>query len=139
MRIQPAILLLLTLPVLPLPAEPTLIAHREIPSLDPRTVDRIYTGKVIEVNGIRITPVNLPPGNPLRERFLRICLAQDEERYTGYWTVRRYVGKGIPPRELPSSAEVVRFVAQTAGAIGYVDSGDIEPGADIRLLPFQAP
>ncbi len=134
MRIPLAILLFSGLPVL---ADPAIIGHAGIQPLDPTTLQRIYTGKVVEVNGTRVTPVNLPPGSELRTRFLRDYLKQDEDKYTGYWTVRRYVGKGTPPRELKNAAEVGQFVAKTAGAIGYIDDTDLTP--DINVLLRQAP
>ena len=38
-----------------------------------------------------------------------IELSRDEARYTAYWTVRRYVGKGVPPLEVASTADVIRL------------------------------
>ena len=80
---------------------------------------------------MRVSPVNLPPGNALRVRFLNLYLGQDDEKYIGYWTVRRYVGKGTPPRELDSVDEVIRYVSKTTGAIGYVDEHDSTAGLAI--------
>lgn len=114
-------------------AEPTLIGHPGLPSLDRIMVQRIYTGRIVELDGVRVTPVDLPPGSPLRARFLGAILDQDEGKYTGYWTVRRYVGKGTPPGILGSPAEVIDFVRKTPGAIGYVDEGDLRPGLEVLL------
>ena len=83
---------------------------------------------------MRVTPVNLPPGNAIRESFLRDFLAQDEDTYSGYWTVRRYVGKGTPPKELNSSAAVVEYVSKTEGAIGYIDSAETAVGVKVLLV-----
>ena len=105
-------------------------------ALDRSTIERIYTGRVVEVDGVRVTPVNLPAGNAIRESFLRDFLAQDEDKYTGYWTVRRYVGKGTPPRVLSSTTEVLEFVSRNAGAIGYIDGyvdGDATRGVTTLL------
>jgi ABC-type phosphate transport system substrate-binding protein len=134
MRILLILLLCCTLPVL---ADPTIIGHPGLSPLDPATLQRIYTGKVVELNGARVTPVNLPPGNALRTRFLRNYLEQDEDKYTGYWTVRRYVGKGSPPRELGNPEEVTNFIAKTAGAIGYVDETELTP--EVKVLLQKSP
>ncbi|NEV62609.1 hypothetical protein [Thiorhodococcus minor] len=131
MRILPTILLLSTLG--PALAQPVVIGHAGLQPLDRKTLERIYTGRIVEIGGVRVTPVNLPQGNELREAFLRHYLSQDENKYTGYWTVRRYVGKGTPPPELPSSAEVVEFVSKTEGAIGYVESVEVPEGVQILL------
>jgi hypothetical protein len=53
---------------------------------------------VVEVGGVTVAAVNLRSGNTVRAHFLRTYLNQDEEKYTAYWTVRRYIGKGTPPR-----------------------------------------
>ena len=130
MRIPLTLLLISALPVL---ADPVIIGHQGLPPLDAKTLERIYTGKVVELNGVRLTPVNLPPRSTLRERFLQDYLGQDEGKYTGYWTVRRYIGKGTPPRELDNTAEVIQFISHTTGAIGYVDEADVNPDTPVLL------
>ncbi len=119
----------------PVVAEPVIIGHRSLPALDVQTLRRIYTGRVVQLDGIRLVPLNLPVGNDLRERFLRDYLEQDEGKYTGYWTVRRYVGKGTPPKELADSEQVIRYVESESGAIGYVDEASLPPGAKVLLRP----
>lgn len=131
MRILTAILLLICAP--PLLADAIVIGHPGMQPLDLTTLQRIYTGKVVEVNGTRVTPVNLPPGNPLRVEFLATYLGESDAKYIGYWTVRRYVGKGTPPRELDSIDAVIQFVSKTAGAIGYIDDDRVKPGVDVIL------
>ena len=132
MRILPIILLLSALSSVI--ADPVIVGHPGVPPLDRPTLERIYTGRVVEIGGVRVTPVNLPSGSPIRDDFLRGYLDQDEDKYTGYWTVRRYIGKGAPPRELATPAEVIDFVSKTAGAIGYVDRAEVGQGVRI-LLP----
>ena len=115
----------------PLMAEPVIIGHSGMQPLELLTLQRIYTGRVVEVSGERINPVNLPPGDPIRAKFLRAYLNQDDSEYIGYWTVRRYVGKGAPPRELGRAHEIIQFVTKTPGAIGYVDERDLTPEANV--------
>lgn len=109
------------------------IGHAGIKRLDAPTVARIYTGKVIEVDGISVTAVNANAGSQVRNRFLQAFLNQDEDKYTAYWTVRRYIGKGASPRELVRSSDVISFVNTTPGAIGYIDEADVQPGLNILL------
>lgn len=109
------------------------IAHPSVPKTDLVTLQRIYTGKVIEINSVSIVPFNAATGSPERNRFLRDFLQQDEEKYTGYWTVRRYIGKGTPPRELGSAAEMIGTVQSTPGAIGYIYESEWKPGITVIL------
>lgn len=121
--------------LLPLPALATVIVigHPSLPKLDEVTIQKIFTGKVIDIGGVNVVAVNAGSGSPLRSRFLQQYLNQDEEKYTAYWTVRRYIGKGTPPRELPGSAEILQFVQSTPGAIGYIDDADNKPGLNVLL------
>ncbi len=109
------------------------IGHASIKRLDAPTLARIYTGRVIEVDGIAVTAINANAGSEVRTRFLQVFLNQDEDKYTAYWTVRRYIGKGASPREMRKSSEVIRFVTSTPGAIGYIDVSDLQPGLNVLL------
>lgn len=111
------------------------VAHPDVRKLDLTTVQRIYTGKVVELSGQRVSPVNLAAGHPLRQRFLADFLQSDEPRYQAYWTVRRYVGKGVPPREFANSSEVIAHVLVTPGGIAYVDEADVPAGVNVVARP----
>ena len=111
--------------------EVVVIGNSNVPKMDAATVQKIYTGKFISVSGINVTPVGLKPGTAARNRFLQDFLNQDEEKYTGYWTVRRYIGKGAPPAELTSAAEVINHVQNTPGAVGYLDEAELKPGLNV--------
>ena len=109
------------------------IGHPGIKRLDAPTLARIYTGRVIEVDGVPVTAINANAGSDVRTRFLQGFLNQDEDKYIAYWTVRRYIGKGASPREISKSSEVIRFVTSTPGAIGYIDVSDLQPGLNVLL------
>lgn len=109
------------------------IGHPNLRQLDAQMVAKIYTGKVIEINGVSVTAVNANSGSTVRNRFLQVYLNQDEDKYTAYWTVRRYIGKGASPRELPRSSDVINFVNSTPGAIGYINEADVQPGINVLL------
>lgn len=109
------------------------IGHPTVRKLDAATLQRIFTGKTIEVDGVRVQPVNAAPGLPVRQRFLSQYLQTDEDQYVGYWTVRRYVGKGTPPPEVKQPSEMIEMVGRTPGAIGYLDETDLVPGLNVLL------
>ena len=111
------------------------IAHPGVPRVDAATLQRLYMGRAIEVAGSPVAVVNAAPGTGARERFLGQVLNLDNERYVAYWTVRRHVGKGVPPREFRSSAEIVEYVQATPGALGYIPPGDLRPGLNVVFRP----
>jgi ABC-type phosphate transport system substrate-binding protein len=111
------------------------VGHPSVPKLDLSSLQRLYTGRVVEVDGRNITVVNGLPGSTARQRFLEQVLQQDDDKYRAYWTVRRHVGKGAPPRELRDAAEVLAYVQATPGAVGYVMANELRPGALVVVWP----
>lgn len=112
-----------------------LVAHPGVASIDLSTAQRLWTGRAVRVGEVPVTVVNLSSPQSLRDRFLRRVVGQDNDNYLAYWTVRRHVGKGTPPRELANEADVLRHVAATPGAIGYVSAAALPPGANVVLRP----
>ena len=117
---------------LPAAADVVVVGNANLPKLDAETLNKIYTGRVIQVGGVSVLPVNLKPGNKLRGQFLSELLNSDDERYIAYWTVRRYIGKGVPPREMDGS-EMLNFIQATPGALGYVEGSEVKPGMNVLL------
>ena len=127
-----AALLAVTSPVL---ADDALavIAHAPLRGIDAEALKRIYSGRMVELDGQPLRPVHLGAGAPLRRHFLAAVLQQSDEDHIAYWTVRRYIGKGAPPRELGTTAEVIAHVQRTPGAIGYIDAAELKPGMHLLL------
>lgn len=107
------------------------IGSAQLPKLDAATVQKLYTGRVVEIAGSPVIVVNAAPGTSARRRFLAAYLGQDEEKFIAYWTVRRFIGKGLPPREIDPSAAVIQFVQANPNAIGYIDADDLRPGLNV--------
>lgn len=97
-----------------------LIAHENVPEINKEILNKVYLGKLNSVKEINLVPVNSKAGSFERTTFLKEFLHQDDERYIGYWNVRRYIGKGSPPIEINTSEDIIHFVENNAGAIAYV-------------------
>lgn len=108
------------------------IAHKTTPVMDANTISRLYMGKAIEVDGVAINPVNLSSGTELRTRFMTQVVGKDDDAYIAYWVVRRSIGRGFPPKEFSSPSEVLNYVKNTPGAIGYIDEKDVT--SDMHIL-----
>lgn len=70
-------------------------------------------------DGSKIQPVNLPASSPLRRVFSQTVLGATPEELEQYWNDRYFHGVS-PPFILGSEQAVLRFVAETPGAVGYV-------------------
>ncbi|MBN2193102.1 MAG: substrate-binding domain-containing protein [Polyangiaceae bacterium] len=76
-------------------------------------------------NGERITPLNLPKQSPHRGAFDRAVLGLSPEESERYWIDRKIRGGAPPPATAPEPGAVVRVVAQSEGAIGYVPASSL--------------
>lgn len=77
--------------------------------------------KRIQVDDRRasVVPLNLSPMNPLRVAFSLSLLGEKPSALQRYWTERYFHGIA-PPYTVRSQESMLRFVARTPGAIGYV-------------------
>lgn len=110
------------LPAAAPPSSLLVVAHTDTPALNEDILQKIYLGKVVEVDGRSVIPVNLARGSNLRKHFMEQILAQDDDKFIAYWTVRRYIGKGSPPREFSTVEQQLEYIRSTPGAVGYVDA-----------------
>lgn len=100
---------------------------------------RIFLRKQVHwARGLRIQPVNLPVGNPIRRQFSQAILGSPPEGFEDYWRDMYFHGV-LPPHVLSSDDAVVLFVASTPGAIGYVSSCAAAQKLSVVLVVGDAP
>jgi len=132
-------------------AEPVLAvvvpARRAGLAVDVEELSLIYRRKkLLWTDGRRVQPVNLSADHPLRQRFTEAVLRQSPEWLEEYWNEQYFHGIR-PPHVLASEAAVLRFVAATDSAIGYLSYCAMDPrvrpvlliSAEGRLLPPDTP
>jgi ABC-type phosphate transport system substrate-binding protein len=69
-----------------------------------------------------IRPVDLVSTSPVRQTFSAEVLRRSVDAVKGYWQQRIFSGRDVPPPELETDDEVVRYVLKYPGAIGYVSA-----------------
>jgi ABC-type phosphate transport system substrate-binding protein len=74
-------------------------------------------------NGEHVKPVDLSRGSAVRAAFTKEVLGRSPGAIEQYWTQAVFSGRAVPPPEKRSDAEVLAYVRETPGAIGYVSSG----------------
>jgi len=75
--------------------------------------------------GVRAVPVNLPAGNPVRERFSRLVLGRSTRELVSYWNARYFEGI-MPPAVLPSAAAIRAYLNAEPGSIAYLAAEDVD-------------
>jgi ABC-type phosphate transport system substrate-binding protein len=89
------------------------------------------------VNGVPVVPVDQSLRSPVRESFSRDVLNQTARETLNYW--RQQITSGVrPPMVKETDAEVLQYVAETEGAIGYVSVGANVAGSDVKVLTVAA-
>jgi ABC-type phosphate transport system substrate-binding protein len=73
-------------------------------------------------DGETIRPVDLPSEARTRSAFSLHVLNRSVDAMRSYWQQRIFSGRDLPPPELESDDAVLRYVASTPGAIGYVSA-----------------
>lgn len=105
-------------------ADILVVANRSVPvaSLSKEDVKRIYMGNMSRwEDGTRVNFVVLKDGT--MEPFLSDYVGTSSAQFAQHWKRQVFTGKGQMPPMYDKSSDVVAFVANTPGAIGFVPGG----------------
>ncbi len=90
-------------------------------------------------DGGHLVPVNLPADDPLRTAFSIAVFDLEPAAMDAYWNERYFHGVS-PPHVLASVEAILRFVAATPGAIGYVPACAVDGRVRVLMsLPLADP
>lgn len=89
-------------------------------------VASLYLGKTNTLPGGISQALDLPDSQPLREQFYTKATGKNAAQVKAIWARLAFSGKARPPKELASSAEVKKFVAANADAIGYIEKDAVD-------------
>lgn len=78
-------------------------------------------------DGTHVEPVLRRSGSA-HEAFLKEFLDTDDNTLHVYYGTLVFTGKAAMPKELDSDADIVKYVARTKGAIGYVSAETVPWG-----------
>lgn len=118
------VVLLSIIPAICMAGDVVVIANKSVSdsTLSKDNLSKIYLGKKSTwSNGSRIRFVVLEGST--HAAFLENYVGKTESQFNTFWKKQVFTGKGSPPEEFNSDKAMVDFVAQTAGAIGYVSAG----------------
>lgn len=84
-------------------------------------------------SGEAVHPVEPAEGSE-REQFARLVHEKSLKAIRVYWLQQIFSGRNVPPLERRSDAEIVEYVRNTPGAIGYVSTSALVPGVRVIAL-----
>jgi ABC-type phosphate transport system substrate-binding protein len=74
-------------------------------------------------SGGAVDPVDQRATSAAREKFVQWAHHKSASALAYYWQQQVFSGRGSPPPEKSGDADVVEYVAQNPGAVGYVSPG----------------
>lgn len=105
-------------------------ASSPISSLPLSQLNRIFLGQTgVYPDGKPAIPLDVSGGS--RDQFYRDVLKKTPEQVEKYWARMIFTGKAQPPREV-RMADVKGIVAETPGAISYMESSKVD--ASLKVL-----
>ncbi|MDC8759841.1 hypothetical protein [Janthinobacterium fluminis] len=90
---------------------------------------QIFLGK-----STQLTPVDLADNSATRNDFYLKLVGKDQHQVRAIWSKIVFTGRGFPPREYSSTAEVKKAIAADAGAIGYIDKAAVDDTVRVILI-----
>jgi ABC-type phosphate transport system substrate-binding protein len=98
-------------------------------------VSKWFQKKVTKwADGSTIEPVDQGADSAVREEFSEVVHGKGVSAIKSYWQKRIFSGKGVPPAEAGSDAEVIAFVKSNSGAVGYVSASADLSGVKVVQL-----
>ena len=91
-------------------------------------------------NGRRITLVMLDPSQPERKAVLRDIYRMNKKDFNNHFIQRVFSGAVfVSPRNLATPPDVLKFVFNVPGAIGYVRASDVDSTVKVLRVDGRVP
>lgn len=98
-------------------------------------IESIFLGKKTRwSNGLKTVPVTMKEGE-IHELFIHEVIRKSINAYMNYWRKMIFTGKGVMPISFETNEEILQYVNDTPGAIGYLsDAVKINDFEDVAIV-----
>jgi len=95
--------------------------NNSMTTIETAQLSKIFLNKVKSwPDGSEVVPVDLAPDSGVRERFSKHVHGRKVDAIKSYWQRQLFSGKAVPPVQFTSERDLLFFVSEIPGAIGYV-------------------
>lgn len=136
--------LLLTGSVVSIAEEPmpfNVIVHVSNPATQLATEDisNMFLKKVKQwkESGETVLPIDLVEDSPIRAQFSERIHGRKISAIKAYWQKQVFSGRGVPPEEKKSEDEVLKYVSENPGAIGYIAASTLIDAYNVKILKIE--
>jgi ABC-type phosphate transport system substrate-binding protein len=103
-------------------------------ALNAEQVSALYVGTSTSFpDGGAAALADQPESAGIRGEFYQKATGRSVAQVKATWARITFTGKGTPPKELKSDADVKAFVASNPKAIGYIDSGAVDGSVKVAF------
>ncbi len=108
-------------------AEVAVVVHpSNTVALNSEAIAQIYLGRSKSFpDGKTVLPLGQVENSKVTEQFNQKVLNKSGSQIKAYWSKLVFTGKGTPPKEISSDAEMLELVSQNPSVIGYVDKASV--------------
>lgn len=93
-------------------------------ALDQDAIQRIFLGKTRAFpGGGEAVAISANEGSPEELEFTEKVLSKSPKQLKAYWAKMVFTGKGTPPRQVDSTAELVKLISANPNLIGFIPAG----------------
>ncbi|MCX7220384.1 MAG: hypothetical protein NTY70_16090 [Burkholderiales bacterium] len=80
---------------------------------------------------VMFTPLEQADGSAIRGEFYKKVLEKEPSQVQAIWAKIVFTGKGKPPKEYKSSAEVKKAISENVNAIGYIEKSAVDDSVKV--------
>ena len=107
-------------------------AKSPVDKLTGEQVTQIFLGKTESFpSGGNAVPIDQAESSPVRGDFDSKTLGKSTAQVKAYWSKIVFTGKGHPPKEVASSADVKGLVSGNPSYIGYIEKSAIDSSVKV--------
>ena len=102
--------------------------------LSKKQIQRIFLGKMKSFpGGGSIIPLDVPPGEPIRDLFNQEIIKKSNQQVTSYWGRLIFTGKGLPPKVLANTTEIKKLISINPSTIGYIVDTEVDDSVKVIM------
>ena len=109
-------------------ASPVLIGNKNVAAekLDAATVKSIFLGKKVAWDGAGRITLAVLKGGPVAEEYFKSAVEMTASAFNNHWRRLAMTGGGTAPKSFEKEEDLRKFIAETPGAIGFVDRANAD-------------
>lgn len=119
---------ILSVIALPAAAELVLVVNPQNPAT------KMYASQAAQFflgGSVQFTPVEQAENSAIRAEFYKKVLEREPGQVQAIWSKIIFSGKGKPPKECKSSAEVKKIISENVNAIGYIEKSAVDDSVKV--------